>query len=43
MCNFDILKVSKNRNDFIKTSFLPNSNKTILRISAPLTNPNPNP
>jgi hypothetical protein len=28
------LKVSKNRNDFMKTSFLPKSNAIILRISA---------
>ena len=28
------LKVSKNRNDFMKTSFLPKSNEIILRISA---------
>ena len=28
------LKVSKNRNDFMKTSFLPKSNAIILKISA---------
>ena len=33
---FDV-KVSKNRNDFMKTSFLPNTNKLIVRISAHYT------
>ena len=28
------IKASKNQNDFIKASFLPKTNKTILRISA---------
>ena len=32
-----VLKVSKNRNDFIKTSFLPNINEIIVRISAHYT------
>ena len=31
------LKVSKNRNDFMKTSFLPKTNKIIVRISAHYT------
>ena len=29
-----ILKVSKNRNDFMKTSFLPKTNEIIVRIFA---------
>ena len=29
-----MLKVSKNRNDFMKTSFLPKTNEIIVRISA---------
>ena len=29
-----MLKVSKNRNEFMKTSFLPKSNEIIVRISA---------
>ena len=28
------VKVSKNQNDFMKTSFLPNTNEIIVRISA---------
>ena len=35
------LKVSKTRNDFMKTSFLPNSNEIILRVSALLYSQKP--